>query len=422
MNPQDERTREPTPQIEPPVSATRWLTPGVKGIGVASFLSDLGHEVVTSLLPRFVTSTLAGSAALLGVIEGIADAIAGVFRLVGGALADDPNRRRAVALGGYTSTAVLSSAIGAAQAVWQAAFLRAGAWAARGLRVPSRNALLADAAPADCYGRAYGFERMADNLGAIGGPLLALGLVAIFSIRTAMFISLVPGLLATVAILYAIRHIPRMTMKERQKIRLRVLPVMRGHLGRLMWSVSAFEMGNAAATLLILRVTQLLEPSRGLTVATEIGILLYLGYNVSATVFSLPAGHLIDRLGATLILGAGAAAFLAGYVLFALSGPSIPILAVAFVCAGVGIACAETAQSAAVASAAPLHLRGSAFGLLAGVQSFGNLAASAVAGVIWTAVSPRAAFIYLGTWMLVALVALLLTRRTSASTESEPLV
>jgi MFS family permease len=405
--------------MQAPLSATRWLTPGVKGIGLASFLSDLGHEVVTSLLPRFVTSTLAGSAAMLGVIEGIADAIAGVFRLVGGALADDPNRRRAVALGGYASTAVLSSAIGAAQAVWHVAFLRAGAWAARGLRVPSRNALLADAAPADCYGRAYGFERMADNLGAIGGPLLALGLVAVFSVRTAMFISLVPGLLAAAAILYAIRHIPRMTAKEHQKIRLRVLPVMRARLGRLMWSVSAFEMGNAAATLLILRATQLLEPSRGLAAATQIGILLYLSYNVSATIFSLPAGHVIDRLGATLMFGVGAAAFLVAYVLFALSGPSIPILLLAFICAGVGIACAETAQSAAVASAAPLHLRGSAFGLLAGIQSFGNLAASAIAGVIWTAVSPRAAFTYLGAWMLLALAALLLVRRKSIAVELE---
>jgi MFS family permease len=178
-------------------------------------------------------------------------------------------------------------------------------------------------------------------------------------------------------------------------------------------------MGNVAATLLILRATQLLEPSHGLAVATEISILLYLSYNISATIFSLPAGHVIDRLGANLMFGAGAAAFLVAYVLFALSGPSIPILLVAFICAGVGIACAETAQSAAVASAAPLHLRGSAFGLLAAVQSFGNLAASAVAGIIWTTVSPQAAFTYLGAWMLVALATLFLVRRKSAAVGSQ---
>ena len=253
-------------QTPPEEALTRghWLTPGVRGIGAASFLSDLGHEVATSLLPRFVTSTLGGSAAALGAIEGIADGIAGVARLAGGALADDPERRRNVAIGGYTSTAVLTSIIGIAQAVWQVGFLRAGAWAARGLRVPARNALLADAVPKDYYGRAYGFERAMDNLGAIGGPLLALGLVALFSVRTAILISVVPGLFAVLAIVYAIRHIPKLTATERQRIRLRVRPVMKGRLGRLMLSVSAFEMGNVAATLLILRATELFTPSRGL--------------------------------------------------------------------------------------------------------------------------------------------------------------
>src|SRR5207244_6925174 len=150
-----------------------------------------------------------------------------------GALADDPNRRRAVAVGGYTSTAILSGAIGLAQAVWQVSFLRAGAWAARGLRVPSRSALLADAVPADAYGRAYGFERAMDNLGAIGGPLLALGLVALVGVRTAILISFVPGALAAVAILLAVRLAPRLTERERKPIRIRVRPVLRGPLGRL---------------------------------------------------------------------------------------------------------------------------------------------------------------------------------------------
>jgi MFS family permease len=133
-----------------PSARSKWLTPGVKGIGLASLLSDLGHEVPTSLLPRFVTSTLGGSAAALGVIEGVADGLAGIARLAGGALADDPARRRTTAVGGYASTAVLSGLIGTATAVWQVAIFRAGAWTARGLRVPSRNALLADAtAPSD---------------------------------------------------------------------------------------------------------------------------------------------------------------------------------------------------------------------------------------------------------------------------------
>jgi sugar phosphate permease len=180
------------------------MTRGVAGIGGASFLADLGHEVPTALLPSFLTSTLGAPAAALGLIEGVADGCAGVARFAGGALADDPVERRRSAVGGYTVTAVLSSLIGVTTSVWQVGVLRAGAWTARGLRVPARNALLADVVPRAAYGRAYGFERMMDNLGAIGGPLLALALVAVFSSRTAMLISVIPGLLATAAIIYAI--------------------------------------------------------------------------------------------------------------------------------------------------------------------------------------------------------------------------
>ena len=100
---------------------------------------------------------------------------------------------------------MLAAATGAATSVWQVGVLRAGAWTARGLRVPARNALLADIVAPGAYGRAYGFERAMDNLGAIGGPLLALGLVAMVGTRWAIGLSVIPGLLAAVAIVYAIR-------------------------------------------------------------------------------------------------------------------------------------------------------------------------------------------------------------------------
>jgi MFS family permease len=394
----------------PEAAERRWLTPGVRGIGVASLLSDLGHEVPTALLPRLIIG-LGGSAASLGLIEGVADGLAGVARLGGGVLADDPDRRRATAVGGYTSTAVLSGLIGASTAVWQVAALRAAAWTARGLRVPSRNALLADATPREAYGRAYGFERMMDNLGAVGGPLLALALVALFSVRTAILLSLVPGLLATAAIVYAIATLPRLERPKRQPIRLNVRPLLRAGLTRLIFAVSAFELGNVAATLLILRATQVLTPARGRDDATMIALILYVAYNVAATAASVPAGHASDRLSPRAVLAAGFAAFGGSYVAFAFAGSSVTLLLAAFVVAGVGIGCVETAEHAAVAIAAPGDVRGSAFGVLAAVQSFGNLAASAVAGLIWTAVSPRAAFLYITVWMVIGLASLATSRQ-----------
>src|SRR4249919_1362548 len=136
----------------PPEATDRWLTSGVRDIGLASFLSDSGHEIPTSLLPSFLTVTLGAPASALGLIEGIADGAAGFAKLAGGALADDPGRRRRVAVGGYAVTAVLSSAVGLATAAWQVGVLRTGAWAARGIRGPSRNAILADVVHPSAYG------------------------------------------------------------------------------------------------------------------------------------------------------------------------------------------------------------------------------------------------------------------------------
>jgi MFS family permease len=382
----------------------------VAGIGSASLLADLGHEVPTALLPSLLTSTLGAPAAALGVIEGVSDGMAGVARLAGGALADDPVRRRAVAVGGYTATAVLSSLVGVATSVWQVGVLRAGAWFARGLRVPARNALLADVVPAAAYGRAYGFERTMDNLGAIGGPLLALALVALVGVRGAILLSVVPGLLAAAAIMYAVRHISQAQRRQRQPLRLRVRPVLRGRLGRLLLAVAAFEVGNVAATLLILRATELRTPIDGASRAAQVALVLYTGYNLAATLVSFPAGRLADRLGPrgpVRVLAAGVALFAMAYIGFALTGPDLLTLALPFLAAGIGIGCVETAEHAAVAALAPAGIRGSAFGLLAAVQAGGNLAASTTAGLLWTLASPSTAFSYLAGWMLLALAGLL---------------
>ena len=389
-----------------------WLNRGVVAIGSSSLLADLGYEVPTALLPTFLTSTLGAPAAALGVIEGLADGLGGVARLGGGALADDPERRRTTAVGGYAATAVLTAAIGAATAVWQAGALRVAGWVARGLRGPARSALLADVAPAEAYGRAYGLERAMDNVGAIGGPLLALGLVAVVGIRTTILLSVVPGLLAAGAIVVAIRSAPRIEERERRPLRLRVRPVLQGRLGRLFYGITAFEVGNAAATILILRATDQLGASHSHDTAVQLGLGLYAGYNFAAAAFSIPAGRLHDRRGSLLVLVLGVVCFLAAYAGFAAIGASLVLLAVLFLLAGAGKGLVETAEQAAVAVLAPPEVRGSAFGVLAAVQSFGNLAASATAGALWTLVSPRAAFAYLAAWMIVSLIALGLARRS----------
>lgn len=146
-----------------------WLTPGVGAVGAASFFSDAGHEVTTSVLPTFLTGTLGASAAALGIIDGISDALIGVMKLVGGPLGNDPDRRERISSGGYLGTALATGAIGAAATVWQAGVLRVLAWVSRGVRSPSRDALLSSLSPQWARGRVFGLERAGDNLGAVVG-------------------------------------------------------------------------------------------------------------------------------------------------------------------------------------------------------------------------------------------------------------
>jgi MFS family permease len=190
----------------------------------------------------------------------------------------------------------------------------------------------------------------------------------------------------------------------------RVRPVLRGRLGRLFIGIGVFELGNVAATLLILRATDLLTPGHGSDDATQIAIALYVVYNVAATLASIPAGRIGDRYGMVRVLAAGVACFALAYTGFATSEATITLLAACFAAAGVGIGCAETAEHAAVATLAPDTVRGSAFGLLAAVQSFGNLAASALAGLLYTIASPTVAFVYAAALMAASLLALVAAR------------
>jgi len=398
----------------------RWLTPGVASVGVASFGSDVGHELVTSLLPGFVTTTLHAGPAALGAIEGVSDALIGLSKLAGGALAADPHRRGRLVQGGYLVTGLATAAIGLTVAVWQVAVLRAVAWVSRGIRSPARDTVLMSLVPSGAYGRASGLERAGDNAGALVGPLLASALVAVMGVRHAMLWAFVPGLLAAAAIGVAAREARAALAGEQAKARLRLnlKDLAAAGVPRALAPVAAFELGNLAATLLILRASGLLTAGgRSATAATSLAILLYAGHNAAAIAGSLVGGHLTDRRGPRAVFGAGAALYLLAYALFAWSGGTVLVLGVAFVLAGVGIGCAETAQSAVVARLLPDGLRGSGYGLLGVVQAGGALGASLVGGLLWAGFGAPVAFAWAGAWMAVALVMLAAQRRDARLAE-----
>lgn len=395
-----DRKGQPAPQRK------RWLTRGVASVGLTSFFSDFGHEITTSVLPTFVTVTLRSTAGALGLIEGVSDALTGVAKLVSGPLANDGQRRLRMASGGYVVTAAATGLIGLTIAVWQAALLRATAWLARGVRSPARDAMLATLAPEEALGRAYGLERAGDNMGAVAGPLLAAGLISWLGVRPTLYLAAVPGIIAAITITIAARQARTSVSGLRHRVRLHLADLREAGLLRPLIPIAAFELGNMATTLLILRGTDLLHTgSRSIAAATSLAVLIYAGHNLVASFTAYGAGHWIDRAGPRFAFAGGAATYVASYLLFSLISGGWPLLLLAFLLAGVGIGLAETAESALVARLVPDRLRGSGFGLLGGVQSFGDLASSAAVGLLWTSVSPTVAFLYAAGWMLVAAVA-----------------
>jgi MFS family permease len=385
----------------------RWLSPGVVGVGAASLFSDASHELVTSMLPTFLTVSLHAGPAALGVIEGTSDALTGFSKLLGGPLANDPRRRGRLAAGGYLGTAVATAAIGLTTAVWQVAVLRAFAWVSRGIRSPSRDMLLTSLVTKKTYGRAFGIERAGDNAGAILGPVLASLLVGIVGLRYAILLSIVPGVLAAISITLAAREARRAVGQTpvRRTLQLQLRRLRQAGLGRVLIPIACFELGNVATTLLILRATGLLTSGgRDIATATSVAILLYAAHNAMAAGASPVAGHLCDRRSPWLVFVLGAVAYAVGYAVFAAGLQGWPLLLAGFLLAGLGIGFAETAESTVVAQALPDELRGNGFGVLGLTQALGDLGSTTVVGIMWAVISPAAAFGYAAAWMGAAMI------------------
>jgi len=280
------------------------------------------------------------------------------------------------------------------------------------VRSPARDAMLASLAPREAYGRAFGLERAGDNLGAVVGPLLAAGLVAWLGVRPALYLAAIPGVFAALAIIIAANAARKRHDPVRRRYRLELRGLHEAGLLRPLLPILAFELGNMATTLLILRATTLLHVGgRSIAAATSLAVLIYAGHNLFAALVAYGGGHWIDRAGARAAFGVGACAYIASYALFATGSSGWLVLVLAFVLAGCGIGLAETAESALFAQLLPDHLRGSGFGVLGGVQSLGDFASSAAVGLLWTAVSPTAGFLYAVGWMVIAAATSVLTRR-----------
>ncbi|MGA8406124.1 MAG: MFS transporter [Candidatus Acidiferrales bacterium] len=385
-----------------PLSSRRWLTRGVLGIGLASLFSDWGHEAATSILPAFLAS-LGAPAFALGVIEGVSDGLSSFAKLAGGWIADRPKLRKPTGIVGYAATGLSTFAYALAQS-WPAILvMRAMGWAGRGSRGPSRDTLLADAVTPEQQGRAFGFERAMDTIGAVLGPLCATALLGWLGPRDVFRWTLLPGLAAAVA--FAVLVPPG---RQDDSHRAPSFVSSFAQLPRTYWhyltGVFAHGIGDFAPTLLILRAGQILTPRFGFARASTIAVGLYTFYNFVDAAASYPAGALADRMSKRAILAVGYLFAVAAFAGFIFEPPTIPMLAILFGVAGIHGAVQQSLEKSLAAELLPKANRGSGFGVLATVNGVGDLISSVVVGVLWSSVSPNAGFLYAGFFTLLGAI------------------
>ncbi len=392
-----------------PATPVRWMTRSVMGIGLASLFSDWGHELATALLPVLLAG-LGAPAYALGVIEGVADGFSSFAKLAGGWLADRRAWRKPLAVCGYLVTALSSFSFGFVTNWPQILGARAIGWIGRGIRGPSRDVLLTQAVPVERLGRAFGFERAMDTLGAVLGPLSATALVAATNVSTAMRWTLVPGALASLTIATLVHDAGKVSGGHDPRAGfLASLRAMPAAFNRALGGIFVFGLGDFAKTLLILRATVVLAPRYGTLKAGALAVGLYTLHNAVYAASCFPAGAFSDRGGKRGLLAASYLLMAATYAGFAFTGPHLPALAGLFAMSGVSVAGHVTLEKSLSAELLPAERRGTGFGALATVNGVGDFVSSIAVGVLWSAVSPAAGFAYAAG--LTALGAALLLRR-----------
>lgn len=407
--------------VTSPAVPKGWLNRTVAGAGVTSALGDFCYETTTVILPGFL-AVLGIPAAALGLIEGVADAVASFTKMVSGYIADKLGHRKLLVLVGYGLTP-LGQALIALAVGWPLILLgRMVSWFGKGLRGPLRDAIVIQAVSPATRGRAFGFHRAADTVGAVLGPLLGVALLGVAQgwhwaddagpFRFVLWLSLIPGVLAVVAFLTLVRdpqHSPNPALKFFGS--LRELPM---HFKHYLGAVGLFGVGDFSHALLILAATTLLTPSMGVVQAAQVAGLLYAWRNVVQLAASWPVGWLADRLGHLSVLrvgyALGAATALLTALAFWLDVGNAAWLAGIFFIAGLYVAVQEALESTVTAEMVQAETMTLSIGALGAVNGAAKFLSSATVGVVWTAVSPVLAFALAAGFMLAGTLALLRVR------------
>jgi MFS family permease len=360
------------------------ISRNVVALGVVSFLTDVSSEMIVPVMPLFVTATLGASVASLGVIEGVAESTASLLRILSGWLSDRIGRRKPFLMLGYGLSAAAKATLAAASS-WPAVLgLRFSDRVGKGLRNPPRDALIADSVDRRFLGRAFGFHRGLDTLGAAVGPLLAFLILGAFpgQFRRIFLLSAVPAALSLVVIALFVRAPRAATPAERRGLGLG-LRGFRPAFHRFLAVAAVFSLANSSTAFLLLLASR----EAGFT-APQV-TLVYLAHTLVYALLSWPIGAWSDRVGRRPMLLGAYLLFAALYALLAWRAAPMFVIA-GFVLLGLHSALLEGSQRSLVGDLVPDDRRGTAFGLYYTVVGAALLPASWIAGALWDRFGARA--------------------------------
>ncbi|HEY7677208.1 MAG TPA: MFS transporter [Candidatus Methylomirabilis sp.] len=367
---------------------SRVFTPNVVALGVVSLLTDFSSEMIYPLLPLFLTRVLGAGPAFVGLIEGVAESTASFLKLASGWASDRWRRRKGLVLGGYALSSCVRPLVAAATAPWHVLAIRFADRVGKGVRTSPRDALLADSTDPDHLGRAFGFQRAMDHLGAAVGPLVAAGLLSGlgWDLRSVFWAAAVPALLSILVLGAGVTEVaprprpaaappgaaPRATSAVPRPFR------------RYLVMVVLFTLGNSSDAFLLLR-------------AQEVGVgaaalpLLWAALHVVKSASSTPLGGLSDRWGRRRVIRLGWLLYAAVYAGLAVAPGPIALWALVLAY-GVYYGFTEGVERALVADLVPSQARSTAYGWFHTAVGLAALPASLVAGALWQARGPAWAF------------------------------
>jgi MFS family permease len=366
----------------------RAIPAGVWVLGFVSMLMDISSEMVHSLLPLFMVTVLGASALTIGLIEGLAEATALIVKVFSGVLSDYLGKRKGLAVFGYALGALTKPLFALAPATGMVLTARLLDRVGKGVRGAPRDALVADMAPPQLRGAAFGLRQSLDTVGAFLGPLIAVALMLLWAndFRAVFWVAVVPGLMAVVLLLVGVREPPHPAAERR------VNPITRLNLARLSPAYrrvviigAVFTLARFSEAFLVLRAQQSGIP---LALVPLVMVAMNLVYALSA----YPFGKLSDGMSHGKLLAAGLVVLVAADLALA-AGTGWPWLLLGVVLWGLHMGMTQGLLAAMVADTAPADLRGTAYGVFNLVSGLAMLLASVVAGLLWDQVGAEATFL-----------------------------